>query len=87
MQLLLESAGASLERIVRVHVVLADIWDIPEMERVYREFFPIDRPARTASTSVWQRLRDRVCGLGHLIAATFSQRHSRVMYSDEFGGA
>ena len=46
---LLESAGSSLARVVRVHVVLADIADMAEMERVYREFFPVDPPAR----SVW----------------------------------
>ena len=45
---LLESAGSSLERVVRVHVVLADISHFDEMERVYREFFPVDPPARTA---------------------------------------
>jgi 2-iminobutanoate/2-iminopropanoate deaminase len=48
MQHMLESAGSSLERVVRVHVVLADLAYMPEMERVYREFFPIDPPARTA---------------------------------------
>ena len=46
---LLESAGSSLERVVRVHVVLADIADHAAMERVYREFFPVNPPAR----SVW----------------------------------
>jgi 2-iminobutanoate/2-iminopropanoate deaminase len=45
---MLESAGSSLERVVRVHVVLADIADLAEMDRVYREFFPVDPPARTA---------------------------------------
>ena len=45
---LLESAGSSLERVVRVHVVLADISHLDEMDRVYREFFPVDPPARTA---------------------------------------
>ena len=44
---LLESAGSSLERVVRVHVVLADISHLDEMDRVYREFFPVDPPART----------------------------------------
>lgn len=44
---LLESAGSSLERVVRVHVVLADISHFDEMERVYREFFPVDPPACT----------------------------------------
>jgi 2-iminobutanoate/2-iminopropanoate deaminase len=48
MRHMLESAGSSLERVVRVHVVLADIADMAEMDRVYREFFPADPPARTA---------------------------------------
>lgn len=43
----LESAGSSLDRVVRVHIVLADISHIAEMDRVYREFFPTDPPART----------------------------------------
>jgi len=45
---MLESAGSSLERGVRIQVVLADIADMAEMDRVYREFFPVDPPARTA---------------------------------------
>src|SRR6476619_265148 len=44
---MLESAGSSLERVVRVHVVLADISQMAEMDRVYREFFPVDPQART----------------------------------------
>ena len=48
MRHMLESAGSSLERVVRVHVVLADISHMAEMDRVYREFFPVDPPARTA---------------------------------------
>jgi 2-iminobutanoate/2-iminopropanoate deaminase len=44
---LLESSGSSLERVVRVHVILADISHLAEMDRVYREFFPNDPPART----------------------------------------
>ncbi|HLH92768.1 MAG TPA: RidA family protein [Xanthobacteraceae bacterium] len=47
MRHMLESAGSSLERVVRIHVVLADIADMAEMDRVYREFFPTDPPART----------------------------------------
>jgi 2-iminobutanoate/2-iminopropanoate deaminase len=45
---MLESAGSSLDRIVRIQVVLADIAHMAEMDRVYREFFPKDPPARTA---------------------------------------
>ena len=48
MEHMLESAGSSLDRVVRVHVVLADISHMAEMDQVYREFFPIDPPARTA---------------------------------------
>jgi 2-iminobutanoate/2-iminopropanoate deaminase len=44
----LESAGSSLDRVVRIQVVLADIAGMAEMDRVYREFFPKDPPARTA---------------------------------------
>jgi enamine deaminase RidA (YjgF/YER057c/UK114 family) len=47
MKHLLASNGSSLARIVRVHVVLADLADVDAMEQVYREFFPIDPPART----------------------------------------
>ena len=47
MRHMLESAGSSLKRVVRVHVVLADITQMAEMDRVYREFFPVDPPART----------------------------------------
>jgi 2-iminobutanoate/2-iminopropanoate deaminase len=47
MKHMLESAGSSLERVVRVHVVLADISHMAEMDLVYREFFPVDPPART----------------------------------------
>src|SRR5262245_66018513 len=34
MKHMLESAGSSLERVARIHVVLADIADIAEMDRV-----------------------------------------------------
>jgi 2-iminobutanoate/2-iminopropanoate deaminase len=48
MRHMLESAGSSLDRVVRIHVVLADIAHMSEMDKVYREFFPKDPPARTA---------------------------------------
>ena len=44
---MLESAGSSLDRIVKVTLVLADAGDYHEMNRVWREFFPVDPPART----------------------------------------
>ena len=44
---MLESAGSGLDRIVKMTVVLADAADYDEMNRVWREFFPTDPPART----------------------------------------
>jgi 2-iminobutanoate/2-iminopropanoate deaminase len=44
---MLESAGSGLERIVKMNIVLADIEDYDEMNRVWREFFPVAPPART----------------------------------------
>jgi enamine deaminase RidA (YjgF/YER057c/UK114 family) len=45
---MLDSAGSGLDRIVKMTVVLADAGDYDEMNRVWREFFPVDPPARTA---------------------------------------
>jgi 2-iminobutanoate/2-iminopropanoate deaminase len=44
---MLESGGSGLDRIVRMTVVLADNADYDEMNRVWREFFPVAPPART----------------------------------------
>ena len=45
---MLESAGSGLHRIVKMTAVLADAADYDEMNRVWREFFPVEPPARTA---------------------------------------
>ena len=47
MEHMLASAGSGLDRIVKINVVLADIQDYDEMNRVWREFFTVDPPART----------------------------------------
>ena len=44
---MLESAGSSLDRVVKMTVVLADSADYDKMNQVLREFFPTDPPART----------------------------------------
>ncbi|MCK4787869.1 MAG: RidA family protein [Desulfobacteraceae bacterium] len=44
----LELAGASLSDVVKVQVFLAKAEDWAKMNEVYKEFFPVDRPARTA---------------------------------------
>ncbi len=45
---MLDSAGSSLQRAVKVHVILADAADYDTMDAVYREFFPHDPPARSS---------------------------------------
>ena len=47
MRHLLESAGSSLERVVKINILLYDLLEFENMNRVYREFFPKDPPART----------------------------------------
>ena len=44
---MLESAESGLNRIVKMTVVLADVGDYDEVNRVWREFFPVDPPARS----------------------------------------
>jgi 2-iminobutanoate/2-iminopropanoate deaminase len=42
----LEAAGTSLEHVIKVNVYLANVADYEGMNRVYRRYFPADRPAR-----------------------------------------
>jgi 2-iminobutanoate/2-iminopropanoate deaminase len=44
---ILESAGSSLDRAVRVGVFLKDINDFEAMNEVYARYFPANPPART----------------------------------------
>jgi 2-iminobutanoate/2-iminopropanoate deaminase len=43
---ILESAGSSLDKVVKVNVFLTDFSGYDDYNRVYREFFPQDPPAR-----------------------------------------
>ena len=43
----LEELGSSLDRVLKVDVHLVDAADFYEFKRVWREFFPVDPPART----------------------------------------
>ena len=47
MRHLLDSAVSSLERVVKVNVLLYDMLEFDNMNRVYRQFFAKDPPART----------------------------------------
>lgn len=46
-KLTLEAAGSSLDNVVKVGVYLRDINDLPRLDRVWREYFPKNPPART----------------------------------------
>ncbi len=43
----LEAAGSSLEKVVKVTIYLADIKDLMDMNNVFGQYFPTDPPART----------------------------------------
>src|ERR1700686_1872448 len=47
MALVLESAGSSLAKAVKVNVLIYSMLEYNNMNEVYREFFPVDPPART----------------------------------------
>lgn len=44
----LETAGSSLERAVKLTVFMTDLGDFKRMNAVYAEYFPADPPARSA---------------------------------------
>ncbi len=47
MRHMLESAGSSMSKVVKINVLIYDMLEFDNMNRVYREFFPVDPPART----------------------------------------
>ena len=47
MRHLLESAGSSLERVVKLNVLVYDMLEFENMNSVFKQFFPVDPPART----------------------------------------
>ncbi len=49
---LLEEAGSSLDRVVKVTVFLSYLGDLPAFNEVYEEFFKPPRPARSAVQAV-----------------------------------
>lgn len=44
---ILEDAGSGLEYVVKTTVYLSDMNNFSEMNRIYKEYFPSDPPART----------------------------------------
>ena len=43
----LEAAGSSLEKVVKVTIYLVDIGELMAMNAVFSQYFPVDPPART----------------------------------------
>ena len=44
---ILETAGSSLDRVVKVTIYMVDLRELPEMNEVFSRYFPTDPPART----------------------------------------
>ncbi len=49
---LLEEAGSSLDRVVKVNVYLSYLGDLPAFNEVYEEFFRPPQPARSTVQAV-----------------------------------
>ncbi len=60
LQAVLNSSGASLERVVKTTVILADMADFAAMNKVYAEFFPSAPPARATFQAAGLALKARV---------------------------
>lgn len=43
----LDAAGSSLERVVKVTIYMVDLGELPEMNAIFSQYFPVDPPART----------------------------------------
>ena len=44
---ILEAAGSSLDRVVKVTIYMVDLGEVLAMNEVFRQYFPVDPPART----------------------------------------
>jgi 2-iminobutanoate/2-iminopropanoate deaminase len=43
----LDAAGSSLERVVKVTIYMVDLDELPAMNAIFSQYFPVDPPART----------------------------------------
>lgn len=64
---ILEGAGSSLKDVAKCTCYLADIDEFEEFDRVYGEFFPKVRPARTTvQTVLWGGIRVEIDAIARL---------------------
>jgi 2-iminobutanoate/2-iminopropanoate deaminase len=47
LEALLEAAGSSLDKVVKVTIYMADLAELTAMNEVFSRYFPLDPPART----------------------------------------
>jgi 2-iminobutanoate/2-iminopropanoate deaminase len=48
LKVVIEEAGSSMDKVVKVNVYVTDISKIPELNAIYRQYFPKTLPARAA---------------------------------------
>ncbi len=48
LKVIIEAAGSSMDQVVKVNIYVTDITRIPELNSIYREYFPEIFPARAA---------------------------------------
>jgi 2-iminobutanoate/2-iminopropanoate deaminase len=48
LKVIIEAAGCSMDKIVKVNVYVTDITKMPELNDIYRQYFPQTLPARAA---------------------------------------
>jgi 2-iminobutanoate/2-iminopropanoate deaminase len=44
---IVEAAGSSLEKVVKVTIYMKDVNELTEMNEIFSSYFPVDPPART----------------------------------------
>jgi 2-iminobutanoate/2-iminopropanoate deaminase len=47
LKVVLEAAGSSLDKVVKVTIYMADLAELMAMNEVFSRYFPVDPPART----------------------------------------
>jgi len=47
LEAILEAAGSSLDKVVKVTIYMADLGELMAMNEVFSRYFPVDPPART----------------------------------------
>jgi enamine deaminase RidA (YjgF/YER057c/UK114 family) len=79
MELTLQAAGSSMKNVVKAQVYLTDINDLPRMDRVWREFFPDNPPARTVYPVRSLGVTDAIIEIGFMALTDSGQTKKEVI--------